>query len=104
MEKAQHDNIVQLKSHWLNDSGRLCILMELCTSGSLQQLINKHAKMKKTIAEVRCKFYMEELAGALSYLHDAPPLPSFSFPRKAIHTPTRTASCMACTTLYIDRS
>ena len=70
MEKARHDNVVELKDHWLNDSGRLCILMELCTSGSLQQLINKHAKMKKTIAEVRCKFYMEELAGALSYLHD----------------------------------
>ena len=70
MEKARHDSVVELKDHWLNDSGRLCILMELCTSGSLQQLINKHAKMKKTIGEVRCKFYMEELAGALSYLHD----------------------------------
>ena len=70
MLAVKHENIVSLFSHWFSDAGRLCILMELCEGGSLHQLIQKHKAKAKRLTALKVTHYMQELAGALAYIHD----------------------------------
>ena len=70
MLAVKHENIVSLISHWFSDAGRLCILMELCEGGSLHQLIQKHKAKAKRLTALKVTHYMQELAGALAYIHD----------------------------------
>lgn len=69
MRQIRHENIVRLHTHWFNDAGRLCILMELCEHGNLQMVIKKHKDMGRRLTEMKVTHYMQELAAALAYLH-----------------------------------
>ena len=67
-EMCVHPNIVTYHNSW-RESGRLYILMELC-SRSLENVIRGLAEKKQRFASNKIVFYVQELAGALRYCHD----------------------------------
>lgn len=69
MKACSHPNIVKLHTAWF-ERNRLFILMELCPTGSLDQIIAKNAETNTHLDEITFRHYMLELASALAHCHD----------------------------------
>ena len=67
---CSHPNVVAFYDSWWIRNDTIGILMELCTNGSLDKLIETFAKRKQRFTEVKVTYYLQELAGALSYCHE----------------------------------
>ena len=72
-ETCNHPNIVSYVDSWLEarpGQKAFIVLMEYCSSGSLDKLISKVVQKEHKFNEKRIMHYMQELSGALQYCHD----------------------------------
>jgi NIMA (never in mitosis gene a)-related kinase len=67
-ETFEHPNIITFYDSWF-EKGRLSILMEYCSNGSLDKVIERFYNTDRHFTHQKIIHYMQELAGALSYCH-----------------------------------
>ena len=69
MESCVHPNVVTFLDSWVTGT-RLCIMMEYCSNGSLNTLIQKQARRGTHFPLIKITHYLQELADALRYCHE----------------------------------
>ena len=70
LSKLNHENIVGYREHFTDSAtGDLCIVMELCRGGNMQQHLQRLKKQKRRIPEPEVVDYLRQLAAGLDHLH-----------------------------------
>ena len=69
MEACDHPNVVAFLDSWVSGT-RLNIMMEYCSNGSLNMLIQKQARRGTHFPLIKITHYLQELAEALRYCHE----------------------------------
>jgi serine/threonine protein kinase len=70
LKVAKHPNVISYFGSWFSDRQHMCILMELAPNGDLGDVIELYRKKQERFPEQKITHYLQELAGALDYVHN----------------------------------
>eukprot|EP01135_Chromosphaera_perkinsii_P002686 Nk52_evm54s226 gene=Nk52_evmTU54s226 len=72
LTQLSHNNIVKYYDFW-RDKGKLVVITEFLTSGTVKQHLRKTGKMNKTVTPKVWKRWCTQILSALKYLHEQSP-------------------------------